>query len=304
MQISAEQLAQLKMVVSGLDLELGKEEKELAKKGWKSNPMEFNSFTKVQPFKALLKVMSIFFCLEVTEDEQNIDLVEQISIPKKLWDILEAKFKKSPQFAPYLECFHQFLYDPSAHGTSMLGFMQLGRMSKFVKKEVKKVTEEFRKAGEYLAGLGVVFAAFAVFKQDFGMFVQVCILGVLCALLGVHWKVCMGQIEIVAGLKFGNVELGRVRQSLLTGNVAQLLMRGVGKLEFLEKRSQIALAKMSDFWRQFQQEVCEEVWRDQDSGLKRARELILHFLSLKAGPQGRLPTQQVLEFKGQLVEFV
>ena len=55
-------------------------------------------------------------------------------------------------------------------------------------------------------------------------------------------------------------------------------------------------AEMNDFWRQFQQEVCEEVWRDQDSGLKRARELILHILSLHF--------VLAREFKAQLVEFV
>ena len=126
------------------------------------------------------------------------------------------------------------------------GYFQLSRCFKHIEGEQKKLLKIFLQimmaslVGVIAVQIGNIWlpAAQSIFQ---GM-----VLLIIMAFLG---KIVDVQIQLLSFMKFTGMDTARVRQSLTTGDLVQLEMRAVGKLEYMERRSMKIFARTSDFWR-------------------------------------------------------
>ena len=63
-------------------------------------------------------------------------------------------------------------------------------------------------------------------------------------------------------MKFAAADIGKLKASMTTGNISQLLMRLVMKAEFIERRSMQCFAHRHDFERIFNEDFLEIDWMD------------------------------------------
>ena len=123
---------------------------------------------------------------------------------------------------------------------------------------------------------------------------------IIIAFLG---KVVDVQIKMLSFMKFTSMDTARVRQSLTTGNVVQLNMRAVGKLEYIERRSMKLFARTSDFWRDLEEDVVQEIWQNHSAGYAALEDRIINFIHMKHFHGARMDAELSHQFMLELMNF-
>ena len=180
------------------------------------------------------------------------------------------------------------------------GYSQLTRCFKHIEMEQKKFVKIF---------LMIMVLTFAVlgtvhfWQWDFtgaqGSFQAVACM-VIIAFLG---KVVDILMKMLTFLKFTSMDVGRVRQSLTTGNLVQLNMRAVGKLEYIERRSMELFARTSDFWRDLEEDVVQEIWQNHSAGYAALEDRIINFIHMKHFHGARMDAELSRQFMLELMNF-
>ena len=98
---------------------------------------------------------------------------------------------------------------------------------------------------------------------------------------GLLWKLVELLIQMRVDGQFIAADLSRIRLSITTGNVINLLMRQMEKLTYIERRSDKHFPSMSKFWMCLQEDVLKVVWNNHDAGYSRLEKLIKEFVYLK-----------------------
>ena len=111
MNISAEQ--QLLMDFTAEHMEIGE-----VQPGKKS---EYAKFCEFEPMRSLRFLLSKVNGSSVKKDEEIEQICGQVSIPEEVVECLAAKFVNVPKINQQLKAFTEFLYDPSAAATEVLG---------------------------------------------------------------------------------------------------------------------------------------------------------------------------------------
>ena len=111
MNISAEQ--QRLMDFTAEHMEIGE-----VQPGKKS---EYAKFCEFEPMRSLRFLLSKVNGSSVKKDEEIEQICGQVSIPEEVVECLAAKFVNVPKINQQLKAFTEFLYDPSAAATEVLG---------------------------------------------------------------------------------------------------------------------------------------------------------------------------------------
>ena len=88
-------------------------------------------------------------------------------------------------------------------------------------------------------------------------------------------------IKLAGVVKFASADIGKLKASLTTGNISQLLMRLVTKAEFIERRSMQYFAHQHDFERQFYEDFVDIDWQDKECGEQSMLAQIKKFIARK-----------------------
>ena len=191
-------------------------------------PMEFQQFAMHEPYFSIKHLTAELFGLTADEVHHGEQIVEQVSIPKDIIRIVKDRL--GDQSSAFMKSLQESMYDPSASNTGVTSFFQFGRLTKLVKQDHKKFTEELKKIGKFvmfiLCMTAVLQALVTALVQQFQyvtapgvpscsevlMVVPQCVIAVLLV------KFIWIFIEVNGVLKFSLQELQRVRMSLTTGD--------------------------------------------------------------------------------------
>ena len=275
---------------------------------------EFTPFRQGVPHRFLSFLVEFFWGLPMEDVHQLEDIVEQVSLPEAIVGAAEDQVKARGLQGQELP-FREFLYDPSANSTSVLQLWHMCRFRKFHMERMLELSQFGAKLVLFSISLvfvgvlwGIVVEQFMpqfFLKVQFPTWQEILWQFAAVLMVGSAWKALEIGQEIVDLMKFMSADLGRVRCSLTTGNVIQLLMRQVQKLEFLEKRSMMKMGFSHDFWRHMQQEVCEVHWQSHPAGKRALEAHILQYLAIKFEQFGddALTGEQVEQFKEEIKKF-
>ena len=89
------------------------------------------------------------------------------------------------------------------------------------------------------------------------------------------------SIKLAGVVKFASADIGKLKASLTTGNISQLLMRLVMKAEFIERRSMQNFAHHHDFERMFYEDFMNIDWMDKECAEESMLGQIKKFLARK-----------------------
>ena len=180
------------------------------------------------------------------------------------------------------------------------GYSQLTRCFKHIEMEQKKFFKFF------MLIMVLTFAALGgshFWNWDFTAFqgsFQAVACMIIIAFLG---KVVDILTKMLSFMKFTSMDTARVRQSLTTGNVVQLNMRAVGKLEYLERRSMKLFARSSDFWRDLKEDIVMKVWNSHNAGYKALEDQIIQYIHRKNMHGVKIDQALSVQFMAELTTF-
>ena len=184
--------------------------------------------------------------------------------------------------------------------TYKTGYSQFSRCFKHIEKEQKNFVKIFLMIMVFTTGvLGTVqWRQWDLTGAQGSLQAMACM--VLMALLG---KVVDILMKMLTFLKFTSMDVGRVRQSLTTGNLVQLNMRAVGKLEYLERRSMKLFARSSDFWRDLKEEIVMKIWQNHSAGYKALEDHITQHIHMKNMHGVKIDQDLSVQFMAELTDF-
>ena len=255
---------------------------------------EFVPIGQGQPWNILKFLITNAQKLEPEQVQEIEEVAEQISLPKQICEMAGKKLTESGRRPGYVKHFKEFIYDPSAAAHGTLQYVQMGRFLKFNEK-CKKVNEQFFQTLVTSALLAVLVTGLWEFISSiseqlgfplpiphiFGHVEQyiTAVSGIVIA--GLLWKVVQILQEFLDMSKFGMSEISRIRLSVATGNVAQLLKRILGKVEYIEQRSSSIFGHTQYFWKQVDTEVGQVKWTNHEKGYEHLEAIILDFIAQK-----------------------
>ena len=82
---------------------------------------EFAKFCEFEPMKSLKFALRKVNGMSKKKDDEISQICSQVSIPEEVVECLIGKFAGAPHIVRQLETFKEFLYDPSAAATELLG---------------------------------------------------------------------------------------------------------------------------------------------------------------------------------------
>jgi hypothetical protein len=88
-------------------------------------------------------------------------------------------------------------------------------------------------------------------------------------------------VEVKTIMHFGKCEMLRIRASLTTGNVVQLLMRTTQKLEYIERRSLKHFGQVYAMHNRLAEEFLDVPWKSHETGLAKFGQIVAEFLEEK-----------------------
>ena len=77
------------------------------------------------------------------------------------------------------------------------------------------------------------------------------------------------------------VELGRIRFSVTSGNMAQLLIKLEQRIAYIERRSSDLMARAGDFWRHLDEEILKLDWKSHTAARAQLGSFVADFLCCK-----------------------
>ena len=111
-------------------------------------PMELMQFGMHEPYFSIKHLIAELLGLTPDEVQQGEGLVEQVSIPKEIIRIVKDRL--GDQGSAFMKSLQESMYDPSSSNTGVTSFWQFGRLTKIVKQDHKKFTEELKKIGKFV----------------------------------------------------------------------------------------------------------------------------------------------------------
>ena len=267
---------------------------------------EFTPIGQGQPWNILKFLITNAMKLKPEQVLEIEEVAEQVSVPREICDMADEKLKGSG-LSDYVDVFKEFIYDPSAAVFGALQYVQMGRVFKFNEKS-KKVNLQFFKQLVKIALLAVLVAGLWEFTSPhiFENVVQYITAFSGIVIAGLIWKVVQILQEFMDMSKFGLSEISRIRLSLGTGNIVQLLMRIVGKAEYIEKRSAKIFGHSHVFWREVEEEVGKVEWHDHQCGYDHLEGIILEFMARKfmhSGSYSRVKDKVIRDIKEDLIKI-
>ena len=82
---------------------------------------EFAKFCEYEPMKSLKFALRKVNGVSKKKDDEISQICSQVSIPEEVVERVARQFAGAPHIAQQLESFKEFLYDPSAAATEVLG---------------------------------------------------------------------------------------------------------------------------------------------------------------------------------------
>ena len=223
-----------------------------------SHLSEFTPLKETQPWKFFFWAVTSLWQFTAGEIQEAELLAEQNSLPKQIFDTANKEFEDE---GAAIQQFQAHLYDPCAQSSGIILLQVLGRLKEVTKLELQnfKIFLSTSAAGAFL--LSVILLRSWWILEKFAEVIPYATLDLQFAqqLFGVLIVIFVAKqiLEIKNLLKFNLMEIGRMRFSLTTGNVAQILMRLETKVSYVELRTMTFEVKFHHLKRHFEQDVLE-----------------------------------------------
>ena len=187
--------------------------------------VEFSSIMTSEPGQIYAQFTRLKHSVAKNTVQQFIKIVERPIAEEDLWEKTQQKLTEQGVRAKFDQA---ALYDPLSPAAEITNLRQIVKMASLVNERRRGEFMQFMVFGIVGVLIGIIGEYFGFQGVDFMKFY---------ALAGAAWKIMSLCVWLTTVVEFGMAELGRMRFSVISGNVAQLLMRMEEKLNYMERRS-------------------------------------------------------------------
>ena len=241
--------------------------------------VEYGKIGDSEPQNLYIQHLKKMSSMSSEEFRQSMEISQRAGMSKQICDWIRTKLGESSWY-PEIQGMLEFHYDPQSVHAEFDNFVLQEKILRMKKQENEKFAVKFY---YHFAAGGLILLLSKIAEIKFGPeFALPAVLWLFAwssLFLGMQFMLYVQ--EFLLNMKVGLSEFVKVRLSLTTGDVAQLLMRIVAKIEFIEQRSCEWMCRQEIFKRFFKQDFLEVEWRSTHAGAHFGQQMITNFVAMK-----------------------